>query len=257
MKTTVAFLGGAALGAGLIYFADPTSGKRRRALARNTAAHGARVFGRVVDIASRDTAHRLKGIAEETKALFNNEIVPDEILEDRIRTEVGRVSSHPNVQVTVKEGRVTLQGPVVDSERRAVLKAVKSVKGVCGIVNRMEPYQIPGGTTTQARRTRQLDIFQTHWSPATRILVGAIGASLAAAGATTGTRRGAIPRAVGLALVARAVTNMGFKRLLGISAGHRAVDTQKTKQDMDHDLVRMQTFLETGKRPNDAVHRFA
>ena len=215
VKTTVAFMSGAAFGAGLMYLADPVMGKRRRALARDAAVHTRKVFGRAVDIGARDTAHRLKDMFKEIEGLFKRESIDDQILIDRVRTEVGRVSSHPNVEVIIENGCVTLLGPVVDREEQRVLRAARSVKGVCAVFNRMEPYQPRQNMQIQTSRERQLDILQTHWAPATRILVGAIGVSVAAAGVKGG---GVIPRLAGLALVARAATNLEFKRLLRLKA---------------------------------------
>jgi uncharacterized membrane protein len=227
VKTTTAFLGGAAFGVSLMYIADPILGKRRRAIARDAAVHSAKIAGRAIDITSRDMTHRLKGVFEETKSLFKHEPIDDEILADRVRTAVGRVSSHPNVEVLVENGCVTLLGPIVDREERQVLKAAKSVKGVCGVVNRMKPHQPLDLTATQASREQQLDIMQRHWSPATRIIVGAIGISAAASGIRGGVS-GALTRVVGLNLLLRAATNIEFKRLVGFKAGWRAVDIQKT-----------------------------
>ncbi len=75
MKTTLAYIGGAALGVGFMYLADPRAGKRRRAVARDGAVHGAKVLARALDISSRDTAHRLRGVYEETKRLFKQEVI--------------------------------------------------------------------------------------------------------------------------------------------------------------------------------------
>jgi uncharacterized membrane protein len=231
MKTTVSLIGAATFGAGLMYVLDPAFGKRRRALIKDVATHGAKVLARGVDITGRDTAHRLKGVLQETKDVFNRESVPDEILTDRVRAEVGRVSSHPNVEAIVESGCVMLLGPVVAWEEDRILKAVRSVHGVMGIINRMEPYQPRKNMPTQASRERQLDIFQSHWAPATRVGAGAVGASLAAA-AIAGMKNGKVPGALagvaGLALVARAITNMEFKRLIGLNVGPHAVDIQKT-----------------------------
>lgn len=69
---------------------------------------------------------------------------------------------------------------------------------------------------------------QRHWSPTTRLLMGAAGGVLAIYGAG---RRDAFGNALGvsgLTLLARASTNIEFKRLLGVGAGRRAVDIQKT-----------------------------
>ena len=124
MKKAVSLIGAAAFGAGFIYVIDPALGKRRRALARDSVIHGAKLVRRAADIAARDTAHRLKGIFAAGKAAFKHEHVSDVVLADRIRTEIGRVSSRPNAEVIVEEGRVTLLGPVAAHEEHAVVYSV-------------------------------------------------------------------------------------------------------------------------------------
>src|SRR5262245_23515069 len=171
-------ISGAAIGAGLVYLADPILGKRRRARAKDAAVHGVKVLRRASDITARDTAHRLKGFVQLAEGIFKHEDVNDAILADRVRTEVGRVSSHPNAEVIVEDGWVTLLGPVVSREEAAVMEAVQSARGVRGIVNRMQPYQPTETTRTQAPRQRRMDIFHTHWAPSTRALVGALGTSM-------------------------------------------------------------------------------
>jgi hypothetical protein len=216
MKTSLAVIGAAAAGAGLMYVADPRLGRRRRALLRDALMHGARVATRSADIGGRDITHRVKGIIEETKGMFRDERVDDAVLVDRVRTEVGRFSSHPNVEVIVRRGFVTLLGPVVVSEEEAVLRAAESVKGVCGVNNRMWTYE--PNMQTQVGRERQLDILQRHWAPATRIVVGAAGASAIASGAKTGGAAGAALALAGLTLVARSVFNIAFGDLFSATA---------------------------------------
>src|SRR5262245_21390578 len=221
-------ISGAAIGAGLLYLADPILGKRRRARARDVPIHGAKVIRRAGDITARDTAHRLKGFVRLAEGIFKHEDVNDAVLADRVRTEVGRVSSHPNAEVIVEDGWVTLLGPVVSREEAAVMEAVQSVRGVRGIVNRMEPYQPTENTRTQIPRQRQLDILQTHWAPATRALVGAVGTSMLLSARRLPAGAGALSRLAGLGLLTRAATNMDFKRLVGVKAGRRAVELEKT-----------------------------
>ena len=156
MKKAVSLVS-AAFGAACVYVMDPVAGKRRRALARDAVIHGAKVFRRAVNITARDTADRLKGFIEVGKGLFKHGHISDEILADRVRTEIGRVSSHPHVEVIVEEGCVTLLGPVAAHEEVPVLEAIESVRGVQAIVNRMEPYAPAANMRTQARRMRILN----------------------------------------------------------------------------------------------------
>jgi uncharacterized membrane protein len=229
VKTTVALLSGAAFGAALNYIADSKLGKRRRALARDSAVHLAKIFGRAVNVSVRDSRNRFKGLFEETKRFAEHGSIDDQILEARIRTAVGRVSSHPNVEVIVERGCVTLLGPVVNREEQLVIKAAKQVHGVVAVKNRMKPYKpLPSMPTQQAKPEQALDIMQTHWAPATRVVVGAIGGSLIVTGTRARNLRGALPRLAGLVLLVRAASNIEFKRLVGFKAGPRAVDIQKT-----------------------------
>jgi BON domain-containing protein len=218
MKTMATFITGSMAGAAVTFLADPTLGRRRRALLRDAVMHDSKILARAIIISGRDTVQRAKGILEQVKDTFTPEEVDDAVLTDRIRTEIGRVCSHPNVEVIVEDRRVTLQGPVVAHERRPILRAARSVKGVCGINDRMEPY-IPLPTMpTQASKQRQLDIMQRHWSPATRVLAGIVGGSMTASGIKSGTFTGSISAAAGLVLLLRGLTNTELKRLFGAGA---------------------------------------
>jgi uncharacterized membrane protein len=228
VKKAVSLITAATLGGGFAYLTDPAIGKRRRALLRDAVVHGAKVARRAATIAAKDTAHRLGGLLEISKRIFVHDHVNDEVLADRVRSEIGRVSSHPNVEVIVDDGCVTLLGPVVAKESLMVLKAAESVRGVQEIVNRMELYEPSRNMQTQNPRIRQLDIFQTHWAPATRVAVGSAGASMLLVSSKMPAAIRTLLRAGGLALVARAATNLDFKRLLGLRAGPGSVTIQKT-----------------------------
>jgi uncharacterized membrane protein len=75
---------------------------------------------------------------------------------------------------------------------------------------------------------QQLDIMQTYWSPTTRLLMGAAGGTLAVYGANRRDVGGTTISLIGLTLLARALTNIELRRLLGVRAGRRAIDIQKT-----------------------------
>jgi len=227
VKRTAAFLSAAGIGAGLMYLADPAVGKRRRALTRDAVVHGARVLRRAIDIAARDTANRVKGIVETARGLFEQEQVSDDVLTDRVRTEIGRVSSHPNVEAIVEEGVVTLLGPVVAYEQPAILKAVNSVRGVQGVVNRTESNEPTPKMQTQASRARQLDIFQKHWAPATRVAAGSVAASMILGSTKMSTAGRTLLLLGGVALLIRAATNSEFKSLLGSASGALSDATRK------------------------------
>jgi uncharacterized membrane protein len=74
----------------------------------------------------------------------------------------------------------------------------------------------------------RFDIFQDNWSPTTRCVVGTAGLTLAVAGAMRRDGPGVVAQMIGLGAMARAMTNVPTRRLLGVGAGRRAVDLQKT-----------------------------
>jgi hypothetical protein len=67
-----------------------------------------------------------------------------------------------------------------------LLKGVASVRGVHESVNRLDVHDetgsVPGLQGQPVRRLsgRQWDVMQRHWSPTTRLLMGAAGGAMAA-----------------------------------------------------------------------------
>jgi uncharacterized membrane protein len=68
---------------------------------------------------------------------------------------------------------------------------------------------------------------QEYWSPTTRLLVGASGGALALYGIWRRGWLGAACEVAGLSLLARGLTNLGMKSLVGASGG-RGLEIQKT-----------------------------
>ena len=179
------FLGGMAVGAALAMILDPNNGGRRRALIRDKVVRGAHVTARGADATVRDVANRARGMAAATRGRMWTEDVDDSRLLGRVRSKLGRVCSHPHaIHVEVREGEVTLRGPILAEEVRDVLDTAASVRGVHSVVNELEPHDAADGVPSLQGMGRRagpaLDLLQTSWAPATRALVGA--AALAAGG---------------------------------------------------------------------------
>lgn len=176
---------GAATGAGLFYVLDPQSGRRRRALMRDKLIHFSRVTRDALDTTARDMANRTRGIVAATRAHLSEERVSDEVLVERVRSRLGRVCSHPGtIEVHARDGDVTLSGPVLAREVPRILSTVSAVRGVCCVMNELEPHEhaenvpaLQGGGDVPGP---SVDIMQRHWAPTTQALVAAAG--LAAAG---------------------------------------------------------------------------
>lgn len=240
MNKGLSMIGGIGLGAGLAYLFDPDMGNRHRALIRDKAVRALNKTGDAVEATARDIQHRLIGTVSELRSRVTEmgEEVSDELaesthrLEARVRAELGMVSSHPGaIEVRVHDGRVTLSGSILAEEVDPALSAVSSIRGVEGVENRLEVHQtaenvpsLQGGT----RRMQQFELMQENWSPSARTMMGMTGTVLTLYGLRREGFFRTIVGTIGLGILARSVTNMPVKRIVGVGAGHRAVDVQKT-----------------------------
>jgi len=146
MRDQGGFIGGFLVGAAVMYLLDPDRGGRRRALVRDQAARARHRLGDGLEATARDLGNRAKGTAAEVRSRFRREAVDDTILHERVRSTIGHAVSHPGaIEVSVSEGRVTLQGPVLQHELDSLLRAVRQVRGVSEVVNELEVHREPGG----------------------------------------------------------------------------------------------------------------
>jgi uncharacterized membrane protein len=229
---TLGLISGAAIGAGLMYLADPDRGTRRRSGVRDKAVHGVRSFGGVIDKGIRDLRNRIRGTAAEAWCAVKAEEVSDEVLADRVRAKIGRVVSHPSaIEVTAKDRRIILSGPVLESEADDLVDAANSVRGVRDVESRVEIHKttenVPGLQGGSGRTRPRPELLQENWAPGTRLLVGGSGA-IALAFPTRNRNLALISRIIGGLLLARATTNLSLRRLFGLIRSRRAIRFQKT-----------------------------
>lgn len=223
-----------AAGAGLMYLLDPQRGRRRRAQMRDRAVHLRKEANDMLDTTSRDLRHRAEGLAAKARLRnLRRRKTSEQVLEARVRSAMGRAVSHPSsIQVIVDRSRVRLVGPILAHEVEPLLSGVRSVKGVKSVEDQLEvhktPGTVPGLQGGRVRRGRRPELLQTNWAPAARFLVGAIGSGLALRGVFRGGLFGKALAAAGTGLLTRAITNLEWKRLIGMGAGRRAVDLCKT-----------------------------
>jgi CBS domain-containing protein len=146
------FLTGVGVGsaaAGLLtYFADPRMGRRRRALAGAKLAHAGRVGRRGMSRATRGVANHTRGLWARILAKVQAEPAADEVVQERVRAALGRLSRHVTaIEVSVADGNVTLQGPILEREHRRVMHAAQRVRGVRAVHDGMERHlrsDVPG-----------------------------------------------------------------------------------------------------------------
>ena len=139
----------------------------------------------VFDATLRDVLNRAGGIAAAAVGRLRRDEVDDEWLRQRVRSKIGRACSYPRaIHVYVNDGEVTLIGPALADEVRALLTAAASVRGVHSVVNDLEPHDTAAGVPALQGNSRpaglDLALLQRSWPPATRAIVGV--AAVAAGG---------------------------------------------------------------------------
>jgi uncharacterized membrane protein len=230
IKTLLVSIG---LGAGLMYFLDPQHGTRRRAMVRDKANSFVNNFDDSIDNAFEDARNRVRGFLSEMTAKVGGQGAPDWVLEERVRSSLGRMARHARgVDVTADGGRITLSGLVLQEDEDAIVKTALRTRGVHGVENQLEvvddPQDIPSlQGTPSSRREDRPDWQQASWSPATRLLSGVGGSLLTLYGLT---RHGVVKpvlSTVGLVLATRGITNLDTRSLLGLGMGENAIRVNK------------------------------
>lgn len=224
---------GAGLGAAAMYYLDPSRGRYRRALARDQLVRAGHEAQHGLSIAARDVRNRTLGKTAAMRSLVGGRPADDGVLEDRVRSAIGRTVSHPSsIAVDAEDGFVTLAGPVLAAEVPALLHCVRHVRGVRGVDSQLEVHETPGRVPglqgdVAPRDGRRAALLQENWSPAARALGSLAGGAALYYGLARRRSGGALLGSVGLALLGRAMTNMELGRLVGLGDGGFAVDVQK------------------------------
>jgi uncharacterized membrane protein len=217
------WLAGAGMGAGLMYLFDPRQGRRRRSLARDRVMHLIAAGDDALAATARDLANRARGLlAEVTTLLRTPEPVSDDVLVERVRAELGhRVSHRSAIEVTASEGRVTLAGPVSASELTGLLASARRVRGVRGVLNRLDVHEPPDDAS-------DLRAEAGRGAKAARVVVGAAGIALVGSAVRRpGVLRGLLGLA-GVGMLARVALDRGTKWLVRIGVDGRPIDVHET-----------------------------
>ena len=138
---TLAMLASMAIGAALMYFLDPVSGRRRRWQIADQMTGAARSVGDASGAAMDAAVSRTRGYLQRAKQLVRREQpVDDATLIERVRVALAQVipDSHA-LDVRVRDGSVTLKGPVRADQIDEILACVGRVDGVGEVDNRLSP----------------------------------------------------------------------------------------------------------------------
>lgn len=219
MLNATSFISGASLGAGLMYLLDPRQGRRRRKQILDQVGHAILEVQSAADITRRDVQNRSYGVFARLRSSMVLHDNSDRVVEARVRSKLGHYVSHPAaIRVAVDEGHVLLDGPILASEVRPLLSAVKSVMGVRSVANDMVPHRtaknisaLQGG---KAATGETMEFLQRNWSPTARLCAGALGCAFMANCAVTRKPAPLFLGIVGLGLLGRAIFNERVPALL-------------------------------------------
>lgn len=258
----MSLMAAAGAGAAAMYLLDPDRGRRRRALIRDKAVHAAHVASDAAGTTRRDVANHARGLAAVTRRRFTADERDDSIIVERVRAGLGRVVSHPgSIAVTANQGLVTLSGPVLADEAEKVLSEVRGVRGVEDVVDQLTRHEdgsnVPGLQGGSPREARP-EILQENWTPAMRLASAVAGGALAAS-AIGGHRPNPLTAVLGLAgaaLLARAVTNRPFSRML-TSETPATVPHRSDSVEREVDIERVRLDGGAGATPDDGAAPYA
>jgi uncharacterized membrane protein len=212
---------GIGLTAGASYFLDSTSGQRRRTMFRDRMKGAATRVSEGTRTAGHTVADRAQWLKGRAKSVFAQDMSSDEAVARRVRSAVQHSSSRPAViGVVAHEGRIILHGDVQPHEHDDVLRAVQGVSGVINVTDHLTERS----GIDEPHAPRGFDLRQEHWSPAARVLLGAMGSALMAAAVRQRSPLAMLGAVIAVPLLLRSATNKPLKRL---GRGHGVIDVHK------------------------------
>ena len=135
----LSFVAGFIVGGVTMALLDPRRGAARRALLRDKALSAVRDAAETGSRRARDLRQRLQGVVYEAKARMSEQDVPDDILIERVRAQIGRPVSHPRaIDVRAERGRVVLSGPILADEADDLIRRISRIPGVRSIESQLE-----------------------------------------------------------------------------------------------------------------------
>ncbi len=193
------WLAGMAIGALAMYIADPSEGRRRRALLQDKMSSYSAKTQRMVGGKMRDARNRLSGMQAEAMRMMSSrqaKPIDNHVLEARVRSRVARAMPHlDEISIDAEEGMVTLGGRLPLEDEGPLLELVEN---------------IPGVEAVRFGAKVQDDVDEAGWMPpmfsgrSTWWMAGAAGAGLLAwYGLTRRQPLGLVAAATSLGLMAR------------------------------------------------------
>ena len=219
-------IGAILTGASLMYLFDPRSGRRRRALLSGQVNRGLRHTRDFAQKVRSDAENRARGLYEQSRSALNRGPITDDILAERARAALGRLSSHPGaLSITCTDRVIHVSGDILSIEVKRVLHGLRNVRGVKDVVNELQVHESAESVPAlqgeaQPYASALPEYLQENWSPAPRVVAGVVGAGLLTS-SLTASRLNASSATLGLAGIAillRAISNRSFARMIGWGA---------------------------------------
>lgn len=177
-----------------------------------------------------DSRHRLAGLVAELRTNFKHERPSDRVLEERVRSRMGRVVAHPRrVHAVCDSGTVVLWGQVLEEEISRLIEAVEQISGVVEVIDHLEiakPEELPPAEPNLLQDAK--DRIRLNWSPSKRLLVGAAGAALAAEGWRRRDKLGNALTVLGAGMMARSTMQIHLRATLALTESAPGFELQKT-----------------------------
>jgi uncharacterized membrane protein len=230
LKTLLVSLG---LGAGLMYFFDPQYGNRRRVLVQDKVNRWINSLDDSLERAKEDLRNRTRGVLSELTAKVSDQGAPDWILEERVRSNLGRMARNARaIDIRAQGGRIHLSGPVLREDRENILRAASRTRGVYGVEDELQVFDNPQDIPALqgARSSRQpvtSEWGQQNWSPATRLISGVGGSLLTLYGLRRKGLTKPLLSTAGLILTTRGLTNLDTRTMLGMGTAENGIKVRK------------------------------
>lgn len=156
---TVTLVSGMIIGATIMYVFDENRGAKRRAQARDKVVHAGHLLSRGIRKRGRDLMNRAFGSVAELRSSVRDRArnVSDDQLVDRVRSQLGHVVSHSGLlRVEVRDGCVTVGGPVLEREVEKIRNRMTKIRGVKECRLEVEPHaDLERASGRQASQPRQ------------------------------------------------------------------------------------------------------
>lgn len=147
LSTSSSLILGALCGAAAMWLLDPARGNARRSRLRQKAAASARRAAAEARKQARVVARRAKGRRYELQ--HAGEEVPDDILVERVRAQIGKRVRHSHaLRVDASGGCVILSGPIAKDEIEGLVHMVEKIRGVKKIETRLDAHDRPDAQPT-------------------------------------------------------------------------------------------------------------